>query len=160
MKSLLQLTFIILFSMLIACQDGNENQASQENAEAGKTELPVDAAGRMGGGNQNPINTIMTNQLSGTWRSYTETGKQIQLLAGNGKTPKYTIVADGKIVDKGEWGSPTDCTTCNLTNSDICFYLDNGKEKVCCTIVRMDNDTLQYFVVGAGGGMKGFVKEK
>ncbi len=158
MKSFLQFTFFVLCCMLFACQEGTGDQASGENAAAGETELPADAARRMADVNASPVNATMTDQLAGNWTSYTESGKQLQLLGGDAGGMKYTVVADGKVVDKGVWGSPTDCTVCNLTNSDICFYLDNGKERTCCTIVKMDNDTLQYFVVGAGGGMKGFVK--
>ena len=154
----IQILLLFVAAFLSACQNAEESHHADSSAhEVGTTPSPEAIA--RGEAQIGPVNTVMTGQLTGVWRSFSDPGKQLQLLSEGRKGLKYKLTSDGKVVDNGEWGSPTDCSTCNLGNTDICFYLDNGKEKTCCVIVRMQNDTLQFFVAGTSK-LESFAKVK
>ena len=146
----------LLLVLLTACHQDAPDQAGETGRDATTEQppLPSTPEERLAAVGQGTENTIMKNQLQGFWRSMDLPGNSLDL----GDDMKYTLV-DGDNKEKGKWGSPADCTYCNLTNSDVCFYFSKDGANVCCTITRLDNDTLQYFVVGASR-LWSFVREK
>lgn len=147
------LLLLIVSSGMVACQNSPENE-SEGGSDQIITQVPNTPEELLAAVSKSGENKVMKNQLQGFWRSLNYPGNSLDL----GGDMRFTLV-DGDIRETGKWGTPADCTLCNLTSTDICFYLSKGEGNVCHTVVRLDSDTLQYFVVGSGT-MLSFVREK
>lgn len=147
------LLLLIVSSGMVACQNSPENEGDG-GGERAVTQVPNTPEERLAAVSKSGDNKVMKNQLQGFWKSLDYPGNSLDL----GGDMKFSLI-DGDIRETGKWGTPADCTFCNLTSTDICFYLSKGEGNVCHTVVRLDSDTLQYFVVGSGT-MLSFVREK
>jgi hypothetical protein len=149
--------FFLFVAVLGACRDEAGRTEAAENANLNELP-PTEAARRVA--NRPAENTVVINQLQGSWQSLDGSGVELVFSPDGRQGMQYEMKTAGAVTEKGQWESPSDCSACGLTNTDICFILLSGDKRTCCNVVRMDRDTLQFFVVGSAGGAKGFARAK
>lgn len=143
----------VLTTLTWSCKDTPKTETSTTVTNPSVPEVKKDNVATA-----KPAANILTkDQIKGIWRSTIDKKNVIQL---EDALQKYTALYDGKIVEAGTWDVPTDCKNCGEGTEGGCFRLKANGDNMCCIVMHLTADTLQYVVPYTTGKVQSFVREK